>query len=372
MKKWMCVLVAPLVCLAAACEVSKSDNPLSPTIAGPIPGVNISAPKALEPAAGAMIAGTAQPLTLLLENASTTGQRPLNYVFEVATDAGFANKVFQRDGVQPGTEGRTSLRLPDALGTGRGYYWRAKAQDGANTGPYSSAATFTVFTPVAFEKPTLIAPVNNVKTADVTPEFSFNNASHVGSPTSVGYVIEVSKNATMAPLIAAWSLDEQPGTTKLKAPAGLPTDSQIYWRVRANDGGTVGPYSDIAQFRTPAPIAPAPPTGGGGTTPPGASCSSRPSELEVVKCRRSQYGYMAPGDLLQFLKGIARDLNAGAFPDKSYGVLVKTGGNNCGGYSCDIICSTNGKRWDTLADSEGAQDPIWLLKGLGNDTCEVQ
>src|SRR6478736_4611541 len=157
MQKWMYVLLAPMACLAVACEVSKSDNPLSPTIAGPIPGVNISAPKALEPAAGAMIAGNAQPLTLLLENASSTGPRPLNYVFEVATDAGFANKVFQRDGVQPGVEGRTSLRLPDALGSGRGYYWRAKAQDGANAGPYSSAATFTVFTPVAFEKPGLIA-----------------------------------------------------------------------------------------------------------------------------------------------------------------------------------------------------------------------
>src|SRR4051794_23053741 len=133
MQKRLYVLLAPLAMLVMACEVSKSENPLSPSLAGPIPGVNISAPKALEPAGGALIAGNTQPVTLLLENASTTGPRPLNYVFEVATDAGFSNKVFSRDGVQPGDQGRTSLRLPDALGTGRGYYWRAKAQDGANT-----------------------------------------------------------------------------------------------------------------------------------------------------------------------------------------------------------------------------------------------
>ena len=44
---------ALLPLLAAACETSKSANPLSPSVAGPIPGVEITAPKPLSPQANA-------------------------------------------------------------------------------------------------------------------------------------------------------------------------------------------------------------------------------------------------------------------------------------------------------------------------------
>ena len=46
-----------------------------------------------------------QPITLLLENAGTNGQRPLSYLVEVASDANFASKVFAKDGVAPGNGG---------------------------------------------------------------------------------------------------------------------------------------------------------------------------------------------------------------------------------------------------------------------------
>src|SRR5207249_4094790 len=127
------IALLPLLVVAGACEVAKSADPLSPTVAGPIPGVNITAPKVLEPTPGQQIAIDRQPITLLIENASSNGPRPLSYVFEVATDANYSSKVFTREAVQSGEGGRTSLRLPDALATGRTYYWRARAEDGANT-----------------------------------------------------------------------------------------------------------------------------------------------------------------------------------------------------------------------------------------------
>jgi len=130
------VLSAAAVSVAlASCAVEKSTTPLAPTVAGPIAGVQISAPKTLEPAAGAQIPGDQQPLTLLLENSSSTGQRPLTYVVEVATEAGFSNRVFAQDNIPPGDNGRTSLKLPSNLSMGRVYYWRAKALDGANESP---------------------------------------------------------------------------------------------------------------------------------------------------------------------------------------------------------------------------------------------
>src|SRR3954468_299203 len=109
------LLLAAALVTIAGCAVDKTENPLSPTVAGPIPGVEISAPYALEPGGGQMIAADRQPLTLLLQNAASNGPRPLTYAFEVATDAGFTNKVFARAAIAPGAQGRTSLRLPDAL-----------------------------------------------------------------------------------------------------------------------------------------------------------------------------------------------------------------------------------------------------------------
>ena len=125
-----------LVVATTGCAAEKSSNPLTPTVAGPIPGVDITAPKVLTPVA-TKIPVDSQPVTLLAENASSSGVRPLTYSFEIATDTGFANKVFVREDVTPGDGGRTSLRLPDRLAPERSYFWRARAQDGANTGPFS-------------------------------------------------------------------------------------------------------------------------------------------------------------------------------------------------------------------------------------------
>src|ERR1700704_2206978 len=112
MKRLGTLFLSLLAATAVSCAAEKSSNPLTPTVAGPIPGVDITAPKVLTPAA-TKIPVESQPVTLLAENASSSGVRPLTYSFEVATDTGFANKVFVRDDVAPGDGGRTSLRLPD-------------------------------------------------------------------------------------------------------------------------------------------------------------------------------------------------------------------------------------------------------------------
>ena len=72
---------------AAACEMSKSSNPLSPTVAGPIAGVVITKPNALEPGQDWQIRTRDQPVKLMIQNADTSGVRPISYTFEVASDA---------------------------------------------------------------------------------------------------------------------------------------------------------------------------------------------------------------------------------------------------------------------------------------------
>ena len=135
--------------LAAAFVVSgtlagctkKSENPLSPSVAGPIAGVSITAPKLLEPEHQQTLrAGTA--VTLLFESATSNGERPIRQELQVALDPEFAQRVHTADNVPIGQGGRSAYTLP-VLQEGRGYFWRVRAVDGANTGPYSPASLFS-------------------------------------------------------------------------------------------------------------------------------------------------------------------------------------------------------------------------------------
>src|SRR5918993_4284782 len=148
----------------AGCEAAKSANPTAPSVAGPIPGVNITAPRPLEPFAGATIMFDGEPQTLLIENAGSSGPRSLWLQLEVGTDSGFRQIVHQADQIALGSNGRTSYRLPAPLGAGYTYYWRTRAADGANTGPYSAVSNFTVVPPVIIDAPVAVAPSGKLTT----------------------------------------------------------------------------------------------------------------------------------------------------------------------------------------------------------------
>ena len=354
------VLAAMSLAAASCVKTEKSENPLSPTVAGPIAGVNITQPQPVEPTQGIRIANNLQPVTLSLQNAATTGVRPISYRFEIATEVEFTNVIFARDGVAPGANGVTSLRLPDALGTGRSYYWRARAQDGANTGPYTHSMVFTIFTPVVLGKPTLLSPSIASTVAELNPLFSIGNAPKSGPAGSVVYHIELATNGGFVAPLASWVVGEQPGQTLLRAPINLPAGTLFYWRVQAYETTATSPWSDIGSFLTavPTPTAPTPgpPTGGG-------SCSSRGTPQAILECQRNQFpSHMSHGELVAFLRASARDINRSGSAGGPWGLLQKTSGANCNGYSCDILCMGNGSgqvQRDVLLDAEGSQIPLW-------------
>jgi hypothetical protein len=253
-----------ILCAAAitsgGCEARKSSNPLSPTVAGPIPGIDITTPKILEPRNGDRIAVDKQPLTLLIENASTTGVRPLWYDFDIATDAGFTTRIFTREKVTPGEGGRTSLRLPDALATGRTYYWRARAADGANAGSFISAS-FDVYTPIVIREPGLVAPQANSTVTTLRPELRVTNAPRSGPVGAITYLFEIASDSSFANRVAAVTTAESGGQTAITVTANLKYNTVYYWHVRAFDPTTNGPWSEIRAFVTPEEAAAPPPTG---------------------------------------------------------------------------------------------------------------
>jgi hypothetical protein len=190
----------------------------------------------------------------------------------VATDAGFASKVYSREGIQPGANGRTTVRLPDPLAPERTYYWRARAQDGANTGPFSPAAFFNVFTPVVLGRPVLQEPVGNQTASSQQPTFRWGNAPRSGPAGPITYEIELAENDSFGTKVAVWAVDERGGQTTLACPILLTANQQYFWRVRGFEATTMGPWSDVQVFKAPAPAA-----GGGGGGGGGSACAPNAS-----------------------------------------------------------------------------------------------
>jgi hypothetical protein len=268
------------VCALTACETRKSANPLSPDVAGPIPGVSITAPKPLEPGMGQQVVADGSPQTLLIENAGTTGERQLFLQVDVATDGTFQQLIHQAARVAPGGNGRTSYRLPEPLGAGRTYYWRSRATDGANTGPYSSVSNFSVVEPVTIEPPTPLEPLGAIATN--RPNFVVRNGKISGPAGAVVYRFEIGTSTDQPPAAVVTVSPGSNGTTTMTL-GDLPYSRTLFWRVWATDGTTQSPYSSIVSFITPSPPPPPPappppptptptptppPSPGGGSTPP--------------------------------------------------------------------------------------------------------
>jgi hypothetical protein len=259
MNRRICAASAVASLVMCACNVDKSSNPLTPTVSGPIPGVAITAPTIVQPVGGVRVRSD-QQVTFTLANATTSGVRPLWYVIEVTSDQSFGSVVYTSEHITPG-DGQTVFRVSAPFPSDRHYMWRARAEDGANTGPNSAVADFNLFTPAVFQPPTLIEPINNNTVSSLRPIFKWRNADRTGSPDAVNYTVEVSDSASFTNTASA-IVGEQDGQTVTQPTQDLPYDRQVFWRVRAFDSVSTGPWA-ISTFKTVA--APVPPSSGGGT-----------------------------------------------------------------------------------------------------------
>jgi hypothetical protein len=267
----------------AGCEAKKSSNPLSPSVAGPIAGVNITAPKLLEPAQGFKYKESQQPIKLVVENSTTTGVRPIAYMFEVAADSNFESKVYARSGVAGGDGGRTSVQV-DRLDLGRAYYWRARADDGANTSQFSSAQ-FEVLPKPYLNSPGLVSPINSEQVTSRRPTFTVGTSERNAAIGNVAYEFQVATDQAFGALVASGRADEAGGHTTFVPQADLASNLLHYWRARATDSETTSAWAATQTFRTPA-AAPAPtPTPG---PKPGGSCASNNGPA-IVSCIAAKY-----------------------------------------------------------------------------------
>src|SRR5688572_14150054 len=252
--------LAAVLCLTA-CEAAKSANPTAPSVAGPIPGVAITAPKPLSPGAGETLTFSSEPPTLLIENAGTSGVRTIWLELQVSVDSNFSQLVHQADQITLGPNGRTTYRLPEPLGADYTYYWRTRAADGANTGPFSAVSNFNVVPPVVIDTPTPMEPQGSITTNK--PEFKARNATISGT-SGVVYRFQLATNAEMTNITAVLTVPPAANGTTTVTVGELPWNTNFFWRVWGTDGSKESTPSHVISFRTPPPPAPAPAPGGGG------------------------------------------------------------------------------------------------------------
>lgn len=287
--------------LLTACQVQKSANPLSPTVAGPIEGVVISTPNLLEPGQDWEMRTRDQPLKLLFQNADTSGERPLTYAFDIASDAEFKNIVFARTGIEPSSGPVTTFQLPDKLAAGT-YWWRTRAEDGANTGPYSEIKSFNVLAEVVLAPPIPASPANGSTISDLTPKFKIKAGNRSGVTADIEYILQVSNNSSFSSIAAIFTKKETWPETRIDENYSFLYQRTYYWRVRAwhtADGSELSNWSSTQTFKTPRPpvVEPPPPPddgGGGGGGNPNSCNSTRGSD--IADCIEARYpSYLAAG-----------------------------------------------------------------------------
>ena len=158
---WLALLSAD--CLAGACVgASKSANPLSPAIAGPIAGVGITAPTVVAPAIDALV-NTNDAADHAAGRERGDQRRPAAdlQLRDRHRPRLHQSRSSRRTSVPQDASGRDQPDPAAALAPERKYYWHARAEDGANTGPFGATSAFSVFTPVVFGTPVLLAPIND-------------------------------------------------------------------------------------------------------------------------------------------------------------------------------------------------------------------
>jgi len=214
--------------------------------------------------------------------------------------------------------------------------------------------------------PTAVSPTND-KQIEGQVTLSWTNVSGTFKTFPVSYEIEI-KDASGA-VVHTGALGSTAGAqTSVEVSKQLDDDERHTWRVRATRNNAKGPWSAAASFRTVA------------LPEPDRLCSPPFlfSPLDIMLCHRSYYsdGELDHDEFLPFLSGVARSLNLAKVPNGPFGILVKKTGNNCGGYSCDIICSGQGDdqdQYDVLIDES---IPNWGTPNFGPlirvDFCEIK
>jgi hypothetical protein len=320
----------------------------------------------MSPVNGAEVLNT-EPLRLVFGNASSNSERKFWYVVELAADAGFTTKLYTAPRVEPASGEQTSVLVDARLGTDATYYWRVKADDGANSSSYSSTAHFDIVVPLVIDPPTPVSPVNGETTADNTPNLVVANGRVEGRVGQVDYRYEIATDQAFANIVSLAHVARSGGSTTTHPSAALPSGTLLFWRVRGGNGSVTSPYSATQSFRTPAAPAPGPGPGPGPSPGPVGdwrSCGSTPGDNLVACVHAAVDPAHTEEGAFEVTKRVAWLLRG-----QGAGLLIKEGGENIvywngRWFSAGRIVYPNGHLYKLLGDIPSTNSPQWHDEGI--------
>jgi len=364
------LLLLPALVSLTGCERTKTASPLSPLVAGPMDGVTINAPVLAEPYTGQRVKDTEQPITLVMVNPNSNVDRPLKISLQVAADTSFTGPAYTQTGISLSPDGYTRILLPAKLPGGRKYYWRAKADDGANTSEWA-VSSFEALAPIVFGPPDPRSPTANERVSTNTPEFTIGNSSTSGPFGNLWYNFQISDRSDFASVFTNAEIPSGNGETHYTMPPLPAPDRQFFWRARLMDPETLGPWSRVETFRSPLAPAPAPrpgPPSGGGSGPVGnwQDCGSLTVNKEaLVEC---VHGAVNPARTEEGAFEVTKRV-AWLLRGEGAGLLIKNGGENIvswmgHSFSAGRICYPDGHIYKVLSDVPSTNGPSWQDNGF--------
>ncbi len=175
------------VALAAACS---SPNPN-------VPSVSFLTPTAQTPSNNATFNYADQPLSLRIVNSAKTGSATTTYSVEVASDAGFSNKVFTKDGIPEDPSGATAFPIAVLSGNAT-YFWHSRAVVSNVPGVFSAARTLFIRPQITIQPPGIVAPANGTRAVGARPTFTANDAATPGPASTLFYNFQVATASSFA------------------------------------------------------------------------------------------------------------------------------------------------------------------------------
>jgi hypothetical protein len=234
------MVTAALLAVMTACTKTSPTRPSDGTgassgasVTDAVTGVTLTTPSLVTPTVNQQFKNVEQPITLTIKNAVTSGNTPLTYTFEVASDSGFASKVFSKDGV-PAGNGTTSLKI-NKLTANKSYFWRARAQSGSLAGPNTEARGFGIGPEVILAQPVHGDPQPNA-TVGEQPTLNVNNVGRSGPNGPIFYRFEISDTSSFGSIVYSATVAERTDRPSTSHDVSIKLAEKTYfWRVIATD-----------------------------------------------------------------------------------------------------------------------------------------
>jgi len=157
------------------------------------------------------------------------------YEIQVSNTSGFTTTVIKKALLVD-----TSYTITSSLETGTYYFWRVRATNASGNGNWSSAWHFITIESVP-PAPLLLTPADNATAVALTPTFSWNVTERATS-----YTLQISESSTFST-----STVNKPGIfSTTYSGTELENGKTYYWRVRAENTGGSGPWSESRVFTT--------------------------------------------------------------------------------------------------------------------------